>query len=260
MPKVYKLILSFVILSFLLVLGFLAVSYQKRLWKDDSRLTYYDLFQIKSFDPITKESVIINLPQNLEVESTEGRGAWLLGKIAKAGLQKWVSDSLRWHFGIADLKDKKDLTAWDWWRLRKYSPKSIDLTQTGLVTLERTSDGLDVYRLSPHWYLQSSDWFASTNIVRQNLTVTVINTTAVMGVGSRVTRALETVGLKVQSLLSSDDNLKRCRLTYSSQVKKLSGFVLLQNLFNCEAIINETVDLQIKLELGQDWAGKLFGS
>ncbi len=259
MPKIYKFIWLFVILLLLAVFGFLIVSYQKRVWKDDSRLTYYDLLQIRSIDPVTKEAIVINLPQNLEIESTDGRGVWLLGKIAKAGSKKWVLESLRWHFGIADLRDRNDLTLWDWWSLRKYSPKSIDLTQTGLVTLEKTSDGLDIYRFSPHWYLQSSDWFASTQIIRQNLVVTVINTTFVTGVGSRVVRSLETIGIKVQTLSTSEDNLKRCRLTYSSKVKRLSGFVLLQNLFNCEVHINESLGLEIKLELGLDWAGILFG-
>ncbi len=260
MPKVYKFIWSFVILLFGLSLVFLGVSYKKRVWKDDSRLTYYDLPQIRSVDPVTKEAVIINLPQNLEVESTDGRGVWLLGKIAKAGSQLWVLESLKWHFGIADLQSSYDLTLWDWWRLRRFSPKSIDLTQTGLLTAGKTSDDVNIYRLSPHWYLQSSDWFASAKIVRQNLIITIINTTTVSGLGSRAARALETIGIKVQTLLSSQDNLKRCRLTYSSQVRKLSGFIILKDLFNCDTYINESLDLEIKLELGQDWAGKLFGS
>jgi len=260
MPKIYKFIWSFVILSLLSGLGFLAFSFQKRVWKDDSRLTYYDLPQIRSVDPVTKEAVIITLPQNLEVESTDGRGVWLLGKITKAGSKTWVLESLRWHFGIADLQPSSDLTVWDWWRLRRFSPKSIDLTQTGLLTAETTSDGVAIYRLSPHWYLQSPDWFASAKIVRQNLIVTIINTTTVSGLGSRAARALETIGIKVQTLLSSQDNLKRCRLTYSSQVRKLSGFIILKDLFNCDTQINESLGLEIKLELGQDWAGKLFGS
>ncbi len=267
MPKVYKLIWSFVILSFVLSLVFFGVSYKKRIWKDESRLTYFDLsnpIQLRSIDPVTKEAVFINLPQNLEVESVDGRGIWLLGKIAKAGTEDWVLESLRWHFGIVDLRSRSDLTLWDWWRvqtLKKSIPeKNIDLTETGLITLEKTSDGLEIYKLSPHWYLQSPDWFSSANLIRQNLNVSIVNTTFQSGLGSRVTRSLETMGIKVQTLSTSGDNLKRCRLTFSSQVQKLPGFLILQNLFKCEKIINESPGLNIKLELGQDWAIKLFGS
>ena len=259
MLKICSLII--VVIAFLLT----SWSYQKRDWKDNSRLILYDLNPavLISLDPVTKELVVITLPDNLEIESVSGRGMWMLSKFGLAGDADWIRKSLSWYLGIANIRSEKSLNIWD--KLRYYLIKrsaiiqTINLADTGLVDLEKTTDGIEVFRLNPRWDLKSQDWFGSSEVIRQGLVVTIVNTTSSDGLGAKATRLIESAGIRVRMLSSTTDNIPLCKIFVSDKAKKLSGFRLIQDTFGCQIIDDNTLDLDIKLELGKDTVAKLFG-
>lgn len=240
-------------------------SYQKRDWKDNSRLILFDLkpATLTSLDPVTKELLAISLPDNLEIESVSGRGFWMLSKLSLAGNAEWIRKSLSWYLGIANLRSEKSLNYWD--KLRYYlirrsvAVKTIKLDETGLVDLEKTTDGIDVFRLNARWDLKSQDWFAATEIVRQGISITIVNTTESVGLGAKAARLIESAGIRVRMLESTTDNISLCKIYASGKAQKLSGFKLIQNTFGCQIEIDDKLDLDIRLELGRDTVTKLFG-
>ncbi|MDP1743481.1 MAG: LytR C-terminal domain-containing protein [Candidatus Amesbacteria bacterium] len=218
---------------------------------------------LTSLDPVTDELINVFLPDNMEIESVAGRGTWLASKISLAGTRTWITKSLEWHLAIVNLYHYDDLSFWD--KLRYYYHKrtsvlkSINLVDTGLVTLQKTTDGVELYQLTPHWYLKGQDWFASTEIIKQGLAVSLVNTTSISGLGARGARMLESMGIRVRQLSSTSDNLKKCRIYVSPQTAKLSGFLQINKAFGCEEVLDEKQELDIKIELGQDIAKLLFG-
>lgn len=253
-------------LVFIIILfGFSFWSYQTRLWKDNSRLIFYNLNPtiFTSLDPITKELLIISFPGNLEIESVSGRGTWMLSKLSLAGDSEWIRKSLSWHLGIANIQPESQMDLWArlryFWIKRSAVLKSINLAETGLVDLEKTTDGVEVFRLNPRWDLKSGDWFAASEVIRQGLTVTIINTTESPGLGAKASRLLESAGIRVRMLSSTTDNIASCKIYASSKAQKLSGFKLIYNTFGCQIEEDNKLDMDIKLELGKDTVTKLFG-
>ncbi|MBI5358506.1 hypothetical protein HZB69_02655 [Candidatus Amesbacteria bacterium] len=259
MLKICSLIITIVLLT----IGI--ISFQKRLWRDNSRLIYYSLnpLVLTSLDPVTDELINVFLPDNLEIESVAGRGTWLASKISKAGTRTWITKSLEWHLAIVNLYHFDDLSIWD--KTRYYNHKrtsvlkSINLVDTGLITLQKTTDGVEQYHLTPHWYLKGQDWFASTEIIKQGLAVSLVNSTSISGLGARSARMLESMGIRVRQLTSTNDNLTKCRIFVSPTTAKLSGYRHINKTFGCEEVFDEKLDLDIKIELGQDIAKLLFG-
>lgn len=256
-------IFSLIIIIFILVLG--TFSFQSRIWRDDSRLVFYTLnpFILTSLDPITDEIVTINIPNNLEIESVGGRGAWAASKISLAGDRFWITKSLEWHLAIVNISDFDSLGVWDklrfYYHKRTSVSKSINLIDTGLIELLKTTDGVEFYRLTPHWYLKGKDWFASTDIIKQGISVTLVNTTPIPGLGARTARILESMGIRVRQLTTTDDNIKKCRIYVSPKTSKLSGFRQISKAFVCELVQDEKLGTDIKIELGQDIVRLLFG-
>lgn len=249
----------------IVIITVLVISFRGRLWNDNSRMIFYNLnpFVLTTLDPVTNELINITIPDNFEVESVEGRGTWLISKIGLAGNRTWITKSLEWHLGIANIFDFEKLNIWD--KLRYYYHqkssvvKNVNLADTGLITLAKTTDGIEVYRLTPHWYLKGQDWFAASEIVKQGISVTLVNTTAVSGIGATSARLLESMGIRVKQLNNSNDNLNRCRIYTSSKTSKMSGFRLVNRVFNCLEFIEEEEGLDIRIELGSDIAKLLFG-
>lgn len=256
-------ICSFIIT--LLVIVFVIISFQKRQWVDNSRLIFYKLnpLVLTTLDPVTNELLNISIPDNFEVDSVGGRGTWLVSKIGQAGTTSWITKSLEWHLGIANIYDFENLNIWDKFRYYYHQKssvtKNINLTETGLVILEKTADGIEVYRLTPHWYLKGQDWFAASEIVKQGLSVTLVNTTSITGMGAKSARLIESMGIRVKQLNSSIDNLSKCRIYTSNKTFKSSGFRHINRVFNCEEKIDESEGADIRIELGTDIAKLLFG-
>lgn len=241
------------------------VSYHRRVWRNDTRLSTYDLnlAKIMSIDPITKEGIIIKLPANLEIQSVAGRGNWLLDKLSQAGSSDWITESLVWHLGISGLVPENSLNLWDRWRLltlkSKINWKTIDLKDSGLVESTKTADGFEILRLTNRWYSQGADWFGSSIIIKDRLSVLIINTTSTAGLGTKAATLLETLGMKVSMISSNLDNLERCRSVVSKKMQKSAAFLAIQRIFVCEVVVDDSLDNQIRLELGRDLVKKLFG-
>lgn len=264
MLKICSLCLSIGLL--LAVVVGLIWSYQKRVWRDDTRLLIYTLGenpQIVSIDPLTHEGITVNLPTNLEIVSVDGRGNWLLAKLSQAGTPAWITESLVWHFGIAGLVSKNDLNFWDQGRLmalkNKINWKTIELKDSGLVESAKTADGFEVLRLTNRWYSQGSDWFGSSLIIKDRLSVLIVNTTTTTGLGTKAAVLVETLGMKVNMVSSNSDNLDKCRSIVAKKMQKSVAFLTIQRIFACEAAVDDNLDNQIRLELGRALAKKLFG-
>lgn len=237
-----------ILMSLLLLFG---------LW--GSRLTTYSLTDklvIESFDPQTREGVRITIPPNFEIESIGGRGKWWISKIEKAGDKNWLTQSIAWHFGLGIIYPKEEIKFLG--LNKKIIWKNIDITNTGLVDKVQTADQEDVWILNSRWY--KNDFFQDSQIAGEKLSVAVANSTNINGLGAKVAQIIETAGMRTTMLETTNTNLtESCVLTVASVNRKKLGVQYLMRVFDCSQKIDDSFKDDIRLELGQKLAFKLFG-
>lgn len=252
--------MKIVLLLFILgVAGGLAWIYVGRKWDGESRFTVIRLGRqvvVESFDPVTLEGVKLALPDQLEIESVDGRGKWLAGAISRAGSRKWVADSVADYLGIT--YTSTSLGWWDrlgWWRYsREVRWKEIALDETSWVEKGKTADGLEVWRLNQRWEMAARELFYDSVIAREGLVVVVVNTTDVSGLGAHAARVLESSGIKVGMVESKNEEIGRCVVRSEKGDKSRASVKMMMREFGCEWKEGE----KIVLELGREYLEGLF--
>lgn len=237
-----------ILMSLLLIFG---------LW--GSRLTTYSLTDkliIESFDPQTKEGIRVTIPPNFEIESMGGRGKWWVGKIQKAGDKTWLTESIAWHFGLGRIYPKDEIFSLG--PSKKIIWKNIDIVNTGLADKILTADNQEVWVLNSRWY--KNDFFQDSVIAGEKLSVAVANTTSYDGLGAQAARIVELAGMRTTMLETTNTNISEaCILTTTKSNQKKQGVKFLVAVFGCSLKIDDSLKDDVKLELGQKLALRLFG-
>lgn len=239
------------------------IVYGQRKWDFQSRFTVIELkspVTISSFDPSTKQGVIITVPDNLLVDTVSGRGSFMASVLAKAGQEwgdAWSAESLADYLGITytGIAGKLSLTdrfLW-WFNGRKVSWEKIALAETSLVTELKDPDGIVVLRLAEHWPERAEDWFSSTNLAREKINVNIVNSTDVPGLGAHAARIIENAGVRVVAVSNSQTKFDKCRIESSeAEFKSLTGRWL-QSQYKCDEVIKNDKPGEIILTIGSDY-------
>lgn len=239
-----------------LLLGIFAVlwGYHQRQWDGRSRFTQIYLtpkLVIKSFDPKSKTGVVLVFPENLEIDSISGRGSWNAGVISKAGNQRWAADSVANYLGISYTGIGNALNWWDQLQWQLWNSKiewtEINVADTTALQPSTTPDGVMIYQLSRAWDSKANQWFFDQTIESQLLGVVIVNTTTTSGLGASASRVVESMGFKVRSLTSTDQDIKTCILQTKPELKTMLAVRKLQMTFGCSWQKSEQQDLTLIL-------------
>lgn len=251
-----KLIISGLLL--LATAGLLIFVYSLKKWDGKTRFTIVslgDVVKVKSFDPVTSLGVEIELPSKLIISSVSGRGEWKAEKIAQAGKPGWVVDSLTNTLGLQILSEEDRLSLidkilWEWWK-RKVVWKQVDVSFLGFLIVENTPDGETVYKLSGAWDKYVSDSLSSVVIAKNGMNVVIVNTTGEVGLGASASRLVESMGLRVVEVNSSDSHLEKCVVSSRKEIKHSVEVESLISAFDCEW--KEGHEDGLQLELGEKY-------
>lgn len=212
-----------------------------RNWDGHIRFTTVDLrsspVQIKSFDPQTERGLIIELPANLQIDSVSGRGQFPIGSLVAAGNKKWAADSIAATLGIFVQGEVSALSGWDklswWWWQTRVAWQDIDLAESSLFSQSTSVDGA-TYRIpSPGWEAQADLWFSSLAVAQDQLSIEIVNTTAIDGLAAAASRPLESAGIKVSQVSQQLTNLDKCEFHVPSSMRKLVSTKLIAAEFDC---------------------------
>lgn len=207
-----------------------------------------DKVVVKSFDPVTNSGIILRLPDNLEIETVGGRGKWQAGVITKAGTKKWVADSVADYLGISYQGTEGVLPA-------RVKLQEVDLGDTSFVTGEKTVDGVKVMRLNSSWETKVREWFFSSVVANESMTVTVVNTTEVPGLGAHAARVLESAGIKVGMVANKPEEVDKCIVRSKEEQKKSYTVGFMKRAFGCKWEKGEEVILEVGKEYEKWWMG-----
>lgn len=241
-----------------------AVLYRQRKWDGQTRFSVIKMSAVKqvvSFDPVSKEGMILTLPDNLVIETSRGRGSWQVANIDQAGPKAWMVESLCDHLGIYCLGEWRDLNLWDkvtgYFYRGRVQWEKIDLGQTDGVEESTEPDGVKVLRLSRRWDTKAEGWFFSTVVAASEPKLTVVNTTEVAGLGAQAARMLEIAGIKVMETVTLGPAIDSCRIEVVDSGQLTSVAVrLAARMFDCSRVVADEPANYPRLFLGRWYAAR----
>jgi hypothetical protein len=224
--------------------------------------------EVQSFDPVTKMGIRLRLPEELELETVGGRGRWrvgVLGELADRFGKQWAADSVAAFLGIGYVGSSGSMGLWDSWQLwmwqRQVKWKDVDLGKSVWVREVVDVDDQKVLEVSPGLRSKIGDWFLASNIANEQFLVTVVNTTGVAGLGSRVARVLESAGMRVVAVSNSDSEVGKCEVSGQKKSFDTVSVKWIINTFGC--VWHERAELgeaDLTVAMGRDyrnwWLGK----
>lgn len=226
------------------VLGFVFMSNRSRVWLGRERFTVLNIgegISIASFDPETKRGFVLKLPEQMEINSVQGRGKWKIravGELVGKFGSRWAIDSIGLHLGvmIGGLKTELgwvDRILWAW-NEKIVEWESIDMDKRGWIKKIRAIDGEEIAVLSDKWRLESVSLWRSNYIANETLNFVVTNTTNFSGLGAMAARLVDSSGIKVRRIDNSVEKLDRCVVFSMKETRTKVGVrVYLQN-WECE--------------------------
>lgn len=255
----WKLVSIFIFFGFLYSLfSFLSSSE----WDGSSRFTVVDVgppVVVSSFDPATHKGLHLQLPDELEVVTSGGRGKLPAGSLVAAGSRSWATESVANYLGIFHQGEQSQLKWRDklrwWWFSRQVEWQTVDLSGGEWVNYHQTSDGVRVGELAPAWEHVGPEWFSSLVIAQQQLSVKVVNTTPEAGLAATAARAIESSGMKVIEATNSPQEVDTCELVAPTNLYKSVGVQLLQRQFHCNLKKGD----QLTIYLGKQYRFQVSG-
>lgn len=235
------------LLALLLFLGvgvWMGGQYWARKWRGVGRFTLIGLENgvlIESLDPVNGWGVRMILPDELEVETVGGRGRWKAGNLRRGGDKfgtRWAADSVADYLGVGYIAVRGEMTAWDWiswwWLGRTVKWQEIDLERRGWVEEAVAVDGEKLVKLGPEWPGEARTWFVSSELAQEALSVTVVNTTDISGLGTHAARALESAGIRVGMIKSDTEAIAdKCVVRASEENLKSRGVAWIVGTHGC---------------------------
>ena len=244
-----------VIIFFSILFSLFSILYSDE-WDGRSRFTVVDVgppVVVSSFDPATHKGLHLQLPDELEVVTSGGRGKLPAGSLVAAGSRSWAAESVASYLGIFHQGEQSQLKWRDklrwWWSSRKVEWQTVDLGGGKWINYHQTPDGVRVGELAPNWEQVSGEWFISLVIAQQQLSVKVVNTTPVAGLAATAARVIESSGMKVIEVTNALQEVDKCELAAPTALHKSVGVRLLLQQFHCDL---EKGD-QLTLYLGKQY-------
>lgn len=138
----------------------------------------------------------------------------------------------------------------------------IDIGGSGIYDNSILADGSDVL-VADNLKLDNIlfEKFNETSILKENLTVAVLNGSKTARIATRAARIMSNMGVNVVNVGESQDRYVKCEILSNNKSKSYT-LLRLKQIFGCEikynALANERADLVVIL--GDDYANRLFGN
>ncbi len=248
-------------------------NYQRRVWDGFSRYTTVktrgngDNISVSSIDPETGSGVKVILPGEMEIPTVNGKGIWKISSLSKLGLKngvKWVADSVADFLGVPYTLVWEEMGFWDklaWWNVsRGVEYKEISLADTSWIEENTDPDGEKVLGLSNIGQKNIGEMFFSSKLAKENLNVSVYNTTGIGGLGTRFSRVVENAGFKVVNVAAGKENIEKCEVRSNTNMKQNTGVRWLVRYFECMWSADPDLgDREVSIRIGKEYAGWRLG-
>lgn len=100
--------------------------------------------------------------------------------------------------------------------------------------------------------------FYESNLQDEGLRVEVVNTTKVAGLGSRVSRLLNNIGMSVVNVDSTSELLDKCRIETDDKSFSSKTVARITGIYNCQITkTNQDVRAAVRVLVGSDYAKKV---
>jgi hypothetical protein len=262
----------------LLMAGILVVaeiyqSFSQRSWGGIERFTVIQTgnggqeIKIRSVDPETKEAVMMTIPSEMEISTVGGRGEWKIKALPRLGEKygkRWVADSIADFLGITYTAVAEDMGIWDrlaWLNLTRQAQwQEVNLEETSWIKTSFYPDGDKVLGLSSVGQKKIGEMFYCSELAKQDLVISIFNTTQEVGLGSRFARAIENTGLKVATVGARAEMVNDCEVATNQEMKENGVVRWLSRTFSCawrqEADLDKT---QVNISIGAGYVKWLSG-
>lgn len=128
----------------------------------------------------------------------------------------------------------------------------FDLAKLNVAQPRQLSDGLSGYKLSaPQFDTLVAKSLSDVLIVEESLTVSVLNTTKVTGLGARVARIINGLGARIILIDSKEENLESCQVNVAETAKTSLTFRRIVQIFGCSKTSQEPLTAEIEILLGE---------
>lgn len=122
----------------------------------------------------------------------------------------------------------------------------------------RLADGLAGYKISPSLAQATlAQKLSDVKVVRENLTVSVVNTTDVSGAATKVARIINTLGARIVAVGSKESKLATCQVNVSSRARESMTARRILAIFGCTRGSVEPGAGEIEIILGEEVAQQL---
>jgi hypothetical protein len=233
--------------------------FKNRQWKGNTRFNVIKLANpivFEGIDPIKKLGIRVTLANNLNIESVNGRGIWLSGKIGQVGEKKWVADSVAGYLGIAYDAIWENMNWWDriayenWKKKVRWNEIDLKPGDSMFVTEEKQPDGVVVGTLNGRFEKWAIENFSDTALLTEALSVSVVNSTQTLGMGTYASRMIESRGIRVASVESGSEVVE-CILKGDKEILRSLTANFISKWFGCKLEESEKKTHELELVLGQ---------
>lgn len=128
----------------------------------------------------------------------------------------------------------------------------LDLVELQVAQPTKLADGLEGFRLSQtksDAVLQKK--LSDLRVVREGVTVSVINTTQVAGTASKVARVVNGLGARVVLIDAKEQSLESCQVRYEQRIGSSLTLRRITQLFACSQTLGEPAASEIEVVLGE---------
>ncbi len=152
-----------------------------------------------------------------------------------------------------------------WWAMRKLGGDDVtwlDFSQGNWAREEQDVDGQTMI-----WFDKNAidvrlpELMADSQLKALGLTVRVVNTTGIDGLGKQIARIIDSLGLRVVELTDESQEVERCVIRVENKERSEYAVRRLEGLFGCDLSKQELTDNRVEIELkagrkeGQMWMG-----
>lgn len=271
--KVPAVWVGILVVFLLTTLGlWLGRQYQLRKWMGFERFTvisFSNKVTVESVDPQTLTGIRIVLPDDLDVDTLNGRGTWRAGVLLDMANKygwRWAADSVADYLGVAYTDYEGQMSIWDryvWNGLvAKSRWKDENMGDVGLTVIVVESDGQKGQRLASAWDQVARDWFISTNLAAEEYSLRILNASTAMGLGAKVARAIERSGIRVISIDTGETRSGlMCEIRGLAASRNSYSVAFVKKILECSFREDKNgVDKEIELVLGADMAKNMTGN
>lgn len=222
------------------------------------------LIRVLSWDSARKRLTIVLLPEDVRLEGARGMGLLPLSSIrrfetfdrGKTGVfGESIAEALAVPIVGVFPRVPWTLRVRLWWIMQRLRPDAIttfDAATRGVLRNETLPDGSTVRVFDINRFdAMIGSLLEVDSIRREELRVRVVNTTDIVGLGSRVARFLSRAGMVVVAVDSESEPQETCIAHVKEDLRSAQTVRFIKDLFDCSVSVldtDERVDITVRIE------------